>query len=112
MDNLQITDEQVLERLRPAVKRKRKGKRPAFKSRWVKLPVRWVEALGKSTSASTYRHGAGISNVKREGTGASMAWPRDAASAPASSVRMALLDQAEPGGVSPWSGRDQGDGLR
>ena len=49
---MQITDEQVLERLQPAVKRKSKG---AFKSQWVKLPVKWVEALRRSTSASTYR---------------------------------------------------------
>ena len=54
MDDLRITGEQALGRLRPVTRRK-KTKRPAFKSRWVKLPVRWVEALGRSTSTSTYR---------------------------------------------------------
>ena len=49
MDNLQIDSEQVLERLRPAKKRKqRSGKRPTFEPRWVKLPMRWVEALRQS----------------------------------------------------------------
>ena len=55
MDNLQITDEQALERLRPAEEEEgEKSKRSAFKPGWVKLPVRWVEALRQSRSASTY----------------------------------------------------------
>ena len=51
--------------------RKRKSKRPAFKSQWVKLPVKWVEMLKKSTSANVYRLAfiILIEAFKREQTG-------------------------------------------
>ena len=55
MDDLQISDEQVLERLRPVKMGRKKNKRLAFKPEWVKLPVRWVEVLRRSKSASTYQ---------------------------------------------------------
>jgi hypothetical protein len=53
MDNLQITDEEALTRLRPAVKRRKRKRR--FKPHWVKLPARWVEVLRQSKSVGTYR---------------------------------------------------------
>ena len=49
MDDLQISDEQVLERLRPVKMGRKKNKRLAFKPEWVKLSVRWVEVYGRNT---------------------------------------------------------------
>jgi hypothetical protein len=53
MDDMQISDERMLEQLRPR-KKKNRNKRSAFKLQWVKLPMRWIEALQRSTNASTY----------------------------------------------------------
>ena len=40
----------------PALSRKQKRKRKrSFETRWVKLPSRWVKALRRSKSASTYQ---------------------------------------------------------
>src|SRR3974377_1771320 len=55
MSSLQITDKEVLERLRPAGGKKRKKSRQRFRPHWVNLPTRWVEALRRSKSASTYQ---------------------------------------------------------
>ena len=55
MSGLQITDKEVLERLQPAGAKKKKKSRQRFKPQWVKLPTRWVEALRRSKSASTYQ---------------------------------------------------------
>ena len=54
MSSLQITDKEVMERLRPAGAKKGTS-RQRFKPQWVKLPTRWVEALRQSKSASTYQ---------------------------------------------------------
>ena len=54
MDDMQISDEQVLEQLRPKKNKKNRNKQSAFKLRWVKLPMRWIKALRRSTSANTY----------------------------------------------------------
>jgi|SRR5262245_24062636 len=54
MTSLQITDKEVQERLRSAGAKKTKS-RQRFKPQWVKLPTRWVEALRRSKSASTYQ---------------------------------------------------------
>ena len=54
MNSLQITDKEVLTRLRPAGAKKGKS-RLRFKPQWVKLPTRWVDALRRSRSVSTYK---------------------------------------------------------
>jgi hypothetical protein len=58
--SLQITEKEAEQRLRSAAaaaKKKKKGKKnkQCFKPQWVKLPARWVEALRRSKSASTYQ---------------------------------------------------------
>ena len=56
MSSLHITDKEVQERLRStAAAAKKKSRRRRFKPQWVKLPTRWVEALRRSKSASTYQ---------------------------------------------------------
>lgn len=55
MSSLQITTKEVLERLRPAGAKKNGKSRQRFKPQWVKFPARWVEALRRSKSASTYQ---------------------------------------------------------
>ena len=59
MDDLQISDAQILDRLRPTggkgEKKRHENKRLAFKPQWVKLPARWVKTLRRSKSASTYQ---------------------------------------------------------
>jgi len=57
MDNLQITDQEVHDRLRSTVKKKKRKLKPRkrFEPQWVKLPIRWIKVLKQSTSAGTYR---------------------------------------------------------
>jgi hypothetical protein len=56
MDSLQINNEQALEYLRPTQEKgKRKSKRSAFRPGWVRLPVRWAEALRQSRSVRAYQ---------------------------------------------------------
>ena len=50
MDDLQIADMEIPQQSQPATKRRRR-----FKTRWVKLPLRWAEALRWSKSANTYQ---------------------------------------------------------
>jgi hypothetical protein len=49
MDSLQIADMEIPSR--PAVKKRYKR----FETRWVKLKLRWVRALQRSKSVSTYQ---------------------------------------------------------
>src|SRR5690242_19353243 len=53
MSNLQITDEQMLKRLQPIIKKR--ARRQRFKAQWVKLPIRWAERLRQTVSVNTYR---------------------------------------------------------
>ena len=57
--SLQITEKEAEQRLRSAAAaaKKKKGKKnkQCFKPQWLKLPARWVEALRRSKSASTYQ---------------------------------------------------------
>ena len=55
MDDLQITERAGAGTASAGREREEEEQTGAFKSQWVKLPVKWVEALGRSTSASTYR---------------------------------------------------------
>src|SRR5262245_13221787 len=50
--DLRINDMEITQQ---TGKKKRKRRQVAFKTRWVKLPWRWANALRESNSVSTYR---------------------------------------------------------
>jgi hypothetical protein len=85
MDSLQIAGMEMPKQTR-AVKRRRK---PSFKVRWVKLHLRWVEALRRSRSVSTYQlaHTILFEAFKREQVGGEIVLSMEVTKMP-SSTRM------------------------
>ena len=91
MDSLQIVGMEIPLQSQPAVKRRRK---PRFKTRWVKLNLRWVEALRRSKSASTYRlaHTILFEAFKREQVGGEIVLSMEVTKMPSSTRERATKE--------------------
>jgi hypothetical protein len=72
----------------------KKRPKPRFKVRWVKLPLRWVEALRRSKSASTYRlaHTILFEAFKREQTGGEIVLSMEVTKMPSSTRERAAKE--------------------
>jgi len=101
MDELQISSGQVLDRLRPVRKegRRKRGKRPAFEPRWVRLPARWVRVLRRSKSASTYQLALTIliEAFKKEQVGGEIVLSMEVTGMPSSTRARAVAELVEFG---------------
>jgi hypothetical protein len=88
MDSLQITGMEIPSR--PAVKRKRKR----FETRWVILKLRWVKALRRSKSVSTYQlaHIILFEAFKREQMGGEIVLSMEVTKMPASTRKRATKE--------------------
>ena len=74
-------------------------KRKAFRAEWVKLPLRWVEALQCSKSASTYRlaHVILLEGFKREYVGGEIVLSSTVTNMPSTTKLRAAKELAELG---------------
>jgi hypothetical protein len=99
MDELQISCKQALDRLWPAKKERRKSRQPAFEPRWVKLPLRWIKALRRSRSASTYQLALTIlvEAFKKEQIGREIVLSTEVTGMPSSSRTRAVAELIELG---------------
>ena len=91
MHRLDITGMEMPE---PSRKQKRKYKPRRFETHWVKLPSRWVKALRRSKSASTYQLALTIlfAAFKREQVGGEIVLSMETTKMPGSTRKRAVKE--------------------